>query len=172
MNYIFKQQLYKALPIALPLLAGLLYALTAVFVPKEVRQVLLWGLVPTVLIGLGIQVLYSVEKHQDSAPQEAFLATLFCAVASWWLPSLLFLLPFSYLFLNYRRAFDRRTFSASVMALVVAALYASIAIWQEWVPMSWYPFFRFNDIWTSIPVLLLLIVVIVLTNVQPDRRGR
>lgn len=172
MNYIFKQQLYKALPIALPLLAGLLYALTAVFVPKEVRQVLLWGLVPTVLIGLGIQVLYSVEKHQDSAPQEAFLATLFCAVASWWLPSLLFLLPFSYLFLNYRRAFDRRTFSASVMALVVAALYASIAIWQAWIPMSWYPFFRLSDLWTMIPTVLLLVVVIVITNVQSDRRAR
>lgn len=141
-------------------------------VPTDVRSCMLWGLIPAALIAIGLNVLFGVEKHQDSAPGEAFSSTIILAIASWWLPSLLFLLPFSYLFLNYRRAFDRRTFSASVMALVVAALYASIAIWQAWIPMSWYPFFRLSDLWTMIPTVLLLVVVIVITNIQSDRRVR
>ena len=140
--------------------------------PADGRRALLVGLIPSTLVGLAISILFSVQKHQDSAPEEAFLASLIGGIASWWLPSLLFLLPFQYLFLQYRRAFDGRTFSASLMGLAAVALYAGLAVWQQWLPLSWYPFFRFSDLWTMVPTLLLLTIVLVLTNVQQDRRGR
>ena len=149
-----------------------MYLVAVLLVPADGRHSLLIGLIPAVLIALAIRVLFSVEKHQDSAPEEAFIASLFGGVASWWLPSLLFLLPFEYLFLLHRRALDGRTFSGSLMALLVVAIYAALAIWQEWIPLSWYPFFRMSDLWTMVPILLILIVIFVVTNVQQNRRVR
>jgi len=133
---------------------------------------MLIGLIPAAMLGQAVNILFSVTKHQNSAPGEAFIATFIGAIASWWLPSLLFLLPFQYLFLQYRRAFDGRTFSASLMGLSAVALYAGLGIWQEWIPLSWYPFFRFSDLWTMVPSVLLLVIILVLTNVQQDRCGR
>lgn len=153
-------------------MAGILYLVALLLAPADGRHALLIGLIPSTLVGLAVSILFSVEKHQDAAPEEAFLASLLAGIASWWLPSLLFLLPFQYMFLQYRRAFDGRTFSASLMGLSVVALYAGLAIWQQWIPLSWYPFFRFSDLWTMVPTLLLLTIVIVLTNVQQDRRVR
>lgn len=153
-------------------MAGALYLVAVFLVPADGRHALLIGLIPAVLIALAIRVLFSVEKHQDSAPEEAFIASLLGGVASWWLPSLLFLLPFEYLFLLRRRALDGRTFSGSLMALLVVAIYAALAIWQEWIPLSWYPFFRLSDLWTMVPILLILIVIFVVTNVQQNRRVR
>lgn len=171
MNYIWRQNIYKSLPVALPLLAGLLCLAVWLLAPADGRRALLWGLIPAALIGLAISVLFKVEKHQDAAPSEAFLSSMLGGIASWWLPSVLFLVPFQYFFLAYRRALDARTVSASVMGFAVVALYAGLAIWQAWIPVSWYPFFRFSDLWTMVPTVLLLAVVFVLTNVQPDRRG-
>jgi hypothetical protein len=85
-------------------------------------QLSIFNYIPAILALISTIIIRHVPRHADSIAQ-CFQVALLLGIASYWLPSVLFLMIPIWGYLIYQRLFNLRAFSASLIG------FACIAIW-------------------------------------------
>ncbi|MBR4263506.1 MAG: hypothetical protein IKQ48_02905 [Paludibacteraceae bacterium] len=118
--------LYQTLPIVFWLLAGLVSVLGWVLSPLawSLTNLLAYTLPPLMALVI-MWVLTSIRRHGDSK-EECFWTGLLIAIASYWLPSVVFLLPVAWGYLIYRNIFSFRSFLATWIGFAVVAVWVAV----------------------------------------------
>lgn len=110
-----------------------------------------WGWIPSVAVLICLIIAKHIDRHEPYVKQ-MFQITTILGIASYWLPTVLFLiLPF-YIFAIWKGTMNFRAFLAILIALAMDALYASIFIYLGWINNTWAHFFEPDFQWGWIPV--------------------
>ena len=126
-----RKLLYHLLPVAFWLLAiggivlGEIYNL----------QFTIYNYIPALLVLISTLIIRHISPHTDPIVQ-CFQVSLLLGLASYWLPSVLFLMIPVWVYLVYRRLFSLRAFSASLIG------FACLAVWM--VVLSFFQLSTFN----------------------------
>ena len=110
-----------------------------------------WGFLVAVLVMLVIWDLSHLDRHESSA-QENFTMALLLGVASYWMPTVVFLNVPCWIFAMTRFAFRFRSFLGTFLGFMTVAIYAAIAIYLGWIDNVWADFFNHDYLWGWIPV--------------------
>ena len=130
-----------------------------------------WGYAVTALVLICLVVLKRIDRHKSSA-EECFQCAVLLGIASYWLPTVVFLnIPF-WGFVIYRTAFSRRAFWATIMGYVLVAVHAAILVWFGWIDNVWAEFFAPERLWGWIPLGAILLAWLGSTIVQQTLRER
>ena len=109
-----------------------------------------WNYIPAVLVMLCIAVLSRIRPH-TAAIEPSFQAALLLGIASYWLPTVVFLTIPIWVYLIYRQLFNLRVFLATLIGYSVVAIWASLAVYMTWIPNVWLHFFATENAWGWIP---------------------
>lgn len=110
-----------------------------------------WGWIPSVAVLICLIIAKHIDRHEPYVKQ-MFQITTILGIASYWLPTVIFLiLPF-YIYAIWKGTMNFRAFLAILIALAMDALYASIFIYLGWINNTWAHFFEPNYVWGWIPL--------------------
>ena len=150
--------LYHTLPIAFWLLAGVGCALWVFFDPAFQSEgwIRLLAAIPSLLSLIILIILTSIKRHASSV-EESLWTGILLGIASYWLPTILFLLLPVWIYLYYRRLLDLHAFFASLIGVAIIAIWVAVLLFN---PLShapvianpWARFFEPESLWTWIPV--------------------
>lgn len=130
-----------------------------------------WGFAVSALVMAVIGILKKLDRH-EIAIQEAFSSSLLLGIASFWLPTVLFLTIPIIFFLVYRNHFSFRSFTAILIGFATVAIWATVAIVLGWIPNNWAIFFSSSIAWGWIPLGSILLAWLGSTIVQQTLRVR
>lgn len=150
--------LYHTLPIVFWLLAGAVCFFWYVFFPS------LLSFIPSVATLIVLLVLTSI-KRRASSVEECLWTGILLGVASYWLPTVLFLLIPAWIYLYYRRLLDMRSFLASLIGVAIVAIWVAVLLVNPLSPEPvianpWAQFFAPESLWCWIPVGAVLLAYI------------
>lgn len=159
--------LYHTLPIAFWLLAGLVCVLPwgIAFIHTSLYpSSLLPYLLPAVVVLVGLWILTSIKRH-GSAVEQCFWIGILLGIASYWLPTILFLVLPAWIYLYYRRLMDSHAFAATWIGLALVAIWAAVLIFFPFKPEGlianpWVNFFDPATLWSWIPIGAVLFAFI------------
>ena len=150
--------LYHTLPIAFWLLAGVGCALWVFFDSAFQSEgwIRLLAAIPSLLSLITIIILTSIKRHASSV-EESLWAGILLGIASYWLPTILFLLLPVWIYLYYRRLLDLHAFLASLIGIGLVAIWAAALIFNPFaqepaIANPWVDFFVPETLWAWIPV--------------------
>lgn len=130
-----------------------------------------WGFAAAALVMTALWLLYRIDRHMSSA-EECFQIAVLLGIASYWVPTVVFMtLPFG-LFIVYQNAFNFRSFLATLLGFCFVAIHAAICIWQGWINCPWADFFSVEYLWGWIPVLAMLTAWLSSTIARKTMRER
>jgi len=130
-----------------------------------------WGFAATALVLTIIVILQKLDRHKI-AIQEAFSSSLLLGIASFWLPTVLFLTIPVIIFLIYYNHFSFRSFTAIIIGFATVAIWATVAIVLGWIPNNWAIFFSSSIAWGWIPLGSILLAWLGSTIVRQSLRVR
>ncbi|MDY6379306.1 MAG: hypothetical protein SPK90_00720 [Bacteroidales bacterium] len=130
-----------------------------------------WGFAVSALVMAVIGILQKLDRH-EIAIQEAFSSSLLLGIASFWLPTVLFLTIPIIFFLVYRNHFSFRSFTAMIIGFSTVAIWATVAILLGWIPNNWAIFFSPTIAWGWIPLGSILLAWLGSTIVRQSLRVR
>ena len=112
--------------------------------------------VPSLVALILLLVLTSIKRHASSV-EESLWTGILLGIASYWLPTILFLLLPAWIYLYYRRLLDMRAFLASLIGLALVAVWAAALIFNPFaqeplIANPWVHFFAPESLWGWIPV--------------------
>lgn len=143
--------LYHLLPVVFWLLAtgG---SLVPVFFSFDVpsRMDYYWGYLVAVIVLSVIWIIGRIQRHSVSIEQ-CFQVAVLLGVASYWLPTVLFLIIPVWAYLIYQNLFSFRSFLASVIGFLLVAVWAAVFIVLGWIANPWALFFDTTNAWGWIP---------------------
>ena len=114
-----------------------------------------WGYAVAALLLMVIAIFSRIKRH-DTCEVQCFWLGLTLAVASYWMPTVLFfVLPF-WIVLISRNVFTVRAIVATLVGVGFVAIYAAIAVWLGWITNVWASFFSPDYLWAGIPVGAIL----------------
>ena len=171
--------LYHTLPIAFWLLAGLVCALPwgLTFVNSALcPPSLLSYLLPSVVVLTGLWILTSIKRH-GSAVEPCFWIGILLGIASYWLPTVLFLVVPAWIYLYYRRLMNVHAFSAIFVGLIFVAIWAAVLIYNPWMTSgllknTWADFFAWDTLWAWLPIGAVLFAFIASSIARTNLRIR
>ena len=142
--------LYHLLPVVFWLLAvgGSLVPLLPITNHQLPITHYLSGYLVAVLALICIAIIGRIKRHTNSV-EECFLVALLLGIASYWLPTVLFLIIPIWAYLIYRNLFSFRSFLATLIGV------ATVAIWV--LVLNYFSIFNFQfslayNLWAWIPV--------------------
>lgn len=169
--------LYHLLPVAFWLLAIGVSVLPLGLLPHRVDMdadgsySVLWGyLVPPVCL-LSALIIRRIPRHASSIEQ-CFQVAILLGIASYWLPSVLFLIIPVWIYLISRNIFSVRSFLSTLLGLALVAVWAAVFIFVGWIANPWADFFAIKSLWVWIPTGALLFAYIASTIVRQSLRVR
>ena len=130
-----------------------------------------WGFAVTALVLFVIVIMERLDRHMI-AISEAYASALLLGVASYWLPTVLFLILPVIGYLIYRNHFTLRSFSAILIGFATVAIWATVAIVLGWIGNPWASFFAPEMAWGWIPLGAVLLAWLASTIVQQNLRVR
>ena len=130
-----------------------------------------WGFASTALVLFIIVILQRLDRH-EIAIRDAYSTALLLGIASYWLPSVLFLIIPILFFLIARNHFNFRSFTAILIGFATVAIWATVAIYMGWIPNNWARFFAPEMAWGWIPVGVILTAWLSSTIVRQTLRVR
>lgn len=159
--------LYHLLPIVFWLLAIGVCVLYKVYYGSD-----LFHFIPAV-IGVLVWLIISRIKRHSSGVEECFQMGFLIGIASYWLPTIIFLCIPVWMYLVYKRLFSFRVLCATLLGLVVVAIYSSISIWMGWLDASpWLHFFAADLTYGWIPTGSVLLAYLFSTIARRNLRER
>ena len=171
MNYRTKTILRRGLPIVFWLLAaGGVIGIPLVF-GLDVPVNYWWGFAAAALVMVVVRVLYRIDRHESSA-EENFQMAVLLGVASYWVPTVLFLTLPCWGYMIYQNAFNLRSILATIIGYGLVALHAALCIWQGWIDFVWAQFFCVDYLWGWIPVGTVITAWAATTIVRQSLRER
>ena len=136
--------LYHLLPVVFWLLA-VVGSVTPFFV-FSLPANYAWGYVVVALVLTCIVVLGRIQRHVI-AIEECFQVAVLIGVASYWVPTVLFLMVPIWGFLIIRNHFSFRSFMATLIGFALVAIWAAIFIYLGWITNPWADFFANEYAW-------------------------
>ena len=110
-----------------------------------------WGYAVTAFVLLAMVVAKHIDRHQPCVSQ-MFQITAILGIASYWLPTVLFLIVPFYIYAIWKATFSFKAFLAILIAGVMDAFYAAIFIYLGWINNTWEHFFEPGYVWGWISV--------------------
>ena len=118
-----------------------------------------------------VLILTRIDRHVSSA-QENFQTAVLLGIASYWLPTVVFMtIPF-WIYVTYKNAFSFRAFLATLIGYALVAVHAAILIWFGWIDFVWAEFFAPERLWGWIPTGAVLVAWLASTIVRQTLRER
>jgi len=109
-----------------------------------------WGYLVVALVLFCIVFIGRIKRHSSSVEQ-CFQIAILLGIASYWLPTVLFLTLAFWAYLIYQNLFSFRSFLASVLGFALVAVWAAIFIFLGWITNPWTAFFATENAWGWIP---------------------
>ena len=160
--------LYHLLPVVFWLLAAGGLVCWVFFSPYAFEYT---ALLPGVMALLCIFVLGRIKRH-DTPVEPCFRVAVLLGVASYWLPSVLFLfLPMAG-YLMFRHQADLRAFCAALVGFALVAVWAAILIIAGRIDNPWAHFFTIENARGWIPTGVMLVAWLASTIVRQTLRER
>ncbi|MBO4454336.1 MAG: hypothetical protein J5761_04695 [Paludibacteraceae bacterium] len=130
-----------------------------------------WGFAATALVLTIIVILEHLDRHVI-AIREAYSSALLLGIASYWLPTVLFLVVPIIVYLIVRNHFTFRSFTAILLGFATVAVWATVAIMIGWISNPWASFFAPEQAWGWIPLGAVLLAWLASTIVRQTLRVR
>ena len=130
-----------------------------------------WGFAVTALVLFVIVIMERLDRHMI-AISEAYASALLLGVASYWLPTVLFLILPVIGYLIYRNHFTLRSVTAILIGFATVAIWSTVAIVLGWIGNPWASFFAPEMAWGWIPLGAVLLAWLASTIVQQNLRVR
>lgn len=130
-----------------------------------------WGYAVTGLVLIIIVILQRIDRHMI-AIGEAFVSALLLGIASYWLPTVLFLTIPALIYLIVRNHFTFRTLTAILLGYATVTVWAAVAIVMGWISNPWTSFFAPEQAWGWIPLGAILLAWLASTIVRQTLRVR
>lgn len=115
-----------------------------------------WGFAVAALVLSVIVILGRVDRFA-LAVAETFQIALLLGIASYWLPTVLFLTIPVIIFLIVRNHFNMRSFTAMLVGFMTIAIWAAVFIVLGWIENPWLTFFAIEQVWGWIPTGSILL---------------
>ena len=148
-----QELLYHLLPVIFWLLAVSGSVLPLVWLPLPTNY--LWGFLVIVIVLTCITILGRIKRHESSVEQ-CFQVAILLGVASYWLPTVLFLMLPIWGYLYYNHIFDLRSSLSTLIGFALVAIWASVFIYMGWIANPWADFFAKENAWGWIPTGAIL----------------
>gem|GEM_PF-1702225 len=166
--------LYHLLPVVFWLLAiggSVLPVFIVTFPNSQAIQNYLYGFLVAAIVLICIAIIAHIKRH-ESAVTPCFHVAFLLGVASYWVPTIVFMmLPF-WIYIQYRRLFNMRVFVASLIGFALVAIWASIGVYIGWIANPWAEFFASKNAWGWIPTGAILITWLASTIARQNLRVR
>lgn len=170
-----QNRLYHLLPIVFWLLAAGGAAVPAIIAysrqPFVINPHYLWGFPAALIALLCVWIIRRIERHTSSVEQ-CFQVAVLLGIASYWLPTVLFLLLPIGGYLIYQNLFNLRSFMAALTGVALVAVWAAVAVYMGWINNIWAAFFDANNAWGWVPTGAALIAYIASTTARQILRVR
>lgn len=170
--------LYHLLPVVFWLLAivgtiGALFILSEgqLLHPAPYTRSYLYGYLVATIILVCIAILRRIPRHTDSV-EECFQVALLLGIASYWLPTVVFITVPVWIYLTYRNLFSFRAFFATLVGYAAVAIWAAVAVFMGWIANPWFAFFAIENAVGWIPAGVALLAWAGSTIVQQNLRVR
>ena len=105
-----------------------------------------WGFVPVVFALLSLVIAKQIDRHAPYVKQMFQIAAIL-GIASYWLPTILFLIIPFYIYAIWKGTMNFRAFLSILIALAMDGLYAAIFIYLGWIDNPWIHFFESDYLW-------------------------
>ena len=170
-----QNMLYHLLPVVFWLLAigGTLVPVFLNFTPYTLHLTpnYYWGYLVAALVMLSVFIIGRIKRHTTSV-EECLQVAFLLGIASYWLPTVLFVIIPIWTYLIYQNLFSFRSFLATLIGLVIVAIWAALFIWLGWIDNPWAMFFAKENAWGWIPTGAALLAWIISTIARQILRVR
>lgn len=131
----------------------------------------LFLLLPAGLALVAVLIIRRIPRHTESVNQ-CFNVALLLGIASYWLPTVLFLALPIWGYLVYQNLFNLRSFCATLLGLALVAVWAAVAVHMGWIANPWASFFSIENARGWIPTGAVLIAWLASTIARQTLRVR
>ena len=170
-----QNRLYHVLPVVFWLLAAagaLVPGILRLTLPDfSVPSAYYLGFLVATLVMIIILFIGRIQRHTSSV-EECLWVGLIIGVASYWLPTVVFLILPIWVYLIYQNLFSFRSFLATLIGLAVVAIYFFVGLRLGWLTYSWTAFFSLDSLWGWIPTGAALIAWLTSTIARQTLRVR
>ena len=155
-----QNMLYHLLPVIFWLLAvvGTLVPVILNYTPYTIHLTpnYYWGYLVTALVLICIVFIGKIQRHSSSVEQ-CFQVALLLGIASYWLPTVIFLILPIWGYLIYHNLYSFRSFLATLIGFATVAIWAALFIVLGWIANPWADFFAKENAWGWIPTGAILL---------------
>ena len=130
-----------------------------------------WGFAVTALVLFCILILGRIKRHESSVEQ-CFEVAVLLGVASYWLPTVVFVAIPMIVYLYYRHLFDLHSFCALLIGFALVAIWAAIFLFFGWIANPWTDFWATENAWGWIPTGAVLLAWLASTIARQNLRVR
>ena len=120
-------RLYYALPVVFWLLAVVGTILPITLDSRLSTINYYWGFLVTAIVLTCIVIIGCIKRHESSVEQ-CFQVAVLLGVASYWLPTVVFLTLPIWIYLIYRHLFNMRSFIATLLGYAFVAIWAIVSV--------------------------------------------
>ena len=113
----------------------------------------------------------NIKRHASSV-EECFVMALLLGIASYWIPTVVFLTIPVWAYLIYRNLFSGRSLLATFLGYALVAIWAAVFIFFGWIANPWAHFFALENALGWIPLGAILIAWLASTIVRQNLRER
>ena len=113
----------------------------------------------------------NIKRHASSV-EECFVMALLLGIASYWIPTVVFLTVPVWAYLIYRNLFSGRSLLATLLGYTLVAIWASIFVLFGWIANPWEHFFALENALGWIPLGAILLAWLASTIVRQTLRVR
>jgi len=130
-----------------------------------------WGFLVVSIVLVCITILGRILR-QTSTVEQCFQVAVLLGIASYWLPTVLFLILPMIGYLYYRHLFDRHSFLAMLVGFGMVAVWAAVLIFLGWIANPWAAFWAIENAWGWIPAGAVLLAWLASTIARQNLRER
>ena len=130
-----------------------------------------FGYIPIALVLVCIVLLERIERHTESVEQ-CFQVALLLGIASYWLPTVVFLIIPAWAYLIYVNVFNLQSVLATLIGFAFVAIWAAIFIYLGWIANPWAQFWASENAWGWIPTGAILLAWLASTIARQILRVR
>ena len=130
-----------------------------------------YGYLVAAIVLVVILLVGRIKRHASSV-EECFLMALLLGVASYWLPTVVFLTVPVWAYLIYRNIFSGRSILATILGYAVVAIWAAVFIAFGWIVNPWAHFFASENALGWIPLGAILLAWLASTIARQILRVR
>lgn len=129
------------------------------------------GYLVAAIVLIVILIIGRLKRHASSV-EACFRMGIYLGVASYWLPTVVFLTVPVWAYLIYRNIFSGRSILATILGYALVAVWAAVFIFLGWISNPWTDFFASENALGWIPLGAILLAWLASTIARQILRAR